>query len=65
MGKATELDDYLETHPLTPAEIRQRRLAEQIGDAGIEATLEGDLVKRPHHAAAPRIVQQTPARTWD
>ncbi len=65
MGKASALDDYLETHPLTPAEIKHRRAAEQISDADIEVTLDGGLVKRPQPAAAPTVVQQTPSRTWD
>jgi predicted Zn-dependent protease len=65
MGKASALDDYLETHPLTPAEIKLRRAAEQISDPDIEVTLDGGLIKRTTPAAAPTVVQQAPDRTWD
>jgi hypothetical protein len=63
MGKATELDDFLESQRLTPEEIRQRRLAEEISDPDIEVTLDGKLVKR--QSATTTIVHQIPDRTWD
>jgi hypothetical protein len=65
MGKATDLDNFLETHPLTRAETRQRRTAEEIGDPDIEVTADGDLVKRPQPAAAPKVIQERQTATWD
>lgn len=66
MGKATDLDDYLETHPQTPEEIRLRRAAEALSGPNIEATLDGAFVKpSPEPAAAPTVKFQAPARTWD
>lgn len=66
MGKATELDDYLETHPLTPQEIKLRRAAEAINDPDTEATLDGQFVKRSTQpAAAPTVTYTAPTRTWD
>lgn len=65
MGKATELDDFLDTQRLTPDEIRQRRTAEEISDPDIEVTSAGNLVKRPRPAAPPRVVQQRQTATWD
>mgnify|MGYP001172914305 CR=1 FL=1 len=66
MGKATELDDYLETNPLTPEEIRLRRAAEAISDPETKVTLAGTFVKpSPKPAAAPTVTYQAPKRTWD
>lgn len=65
MGKATSLDTYLETHPLTAEEIRLRRAAESISDADTEVTLDGEFVKRPAPTAAPTVTYQAPDRTWD
>jgi hypothetical protein len=66
MGKATELSDYLQTHPLTPEEIRLRRAAEAISDPDTEVTLAGTFVKPPPKpAAAPTVTYQAPTRTWD
>lgn len=65
MGKATELDDYLDTHPLTSAESRERRQAEEISDPDIEVTLDGGLVKHPRPAVAPRVIQKPQRATWD
>ena len=64
MGKASELDDYLEMRPLTPAEIRERQAAEQSGGE-VEATVDGQLIKRPKAYEAPTVVVQAPRKTWD
>jgi len=65
MGQATDLDNFLDTHPLTQAESRERRTAEEIGDPDIEVTPDGDLVKRPQPAAAPRVIHKRQTATWD
>lgn len=65
MGKASNLADYLETHPLTPDEIRVRRAAEAISDPDIEVTLDGKFVKRRQPTAEPTVTYQAPSRTWD
>lgn len=66
MGKATELDDFLETHRLTPAEIRERRLAEQIGDPDVRVTPDGDFVKQRSAANnAPQLIQKRQTKIWD
>lgn len=69
MGKATDLDDYLETHPLTPGEIKERRAAKESGGE-VEATTDGQLITRPkpaeaRPAKAPVVVVQAPRQTWD
>jgi hypothetical protein len=64
MGKATELDNYLETRPLTPVEIIERQAAAKSGGEG-EATADGQLVKRPTPAAAPIVTLEAPRQTWD
>ena len=61
MGKATELDDYLEARPLTLAEIRERQAASESGGE-VEATLDGRLIKRGHPS---EVVLQAPQQTWD
>jgi hypothetical protein len=64
MGKATELDDFLETRRLTPKEERERREAADSGGE-IEGTPDGRLLKRASPSAAPQVVFQAPAQTWD
>jgi hypothetical protein len=65
MGKATELDDVLDTRRLTPAEIRRRRAAEEIGHPDVEVTPDGRLVKRSSLSAVPVVVQERQTATWD
>jgi hypothetical protein len=65
MGQATDLDNFLDMHPLTQAETSERRKAEEISDPDVEVTPGGDLAKRQQPAAAPTIIQQRQTRTWD
>jgi hypothetical protein len=65
MGYATDLDNFLATHPLTRPETQERRAAEEIGDPDIEATLDGDLVKRVKTSAIPIVVEPRKTATWD
>lgn len=65
MGYATDLDNFLATHPLTRPETQERQAAEEIGDSDIEVTPDGDLVKRSKTSVAPRIVEPRKLGTWD
>ncbi len=65
MGYATDLDNFLATHPLTRPETQQRRAAEEISDPDIEVTPDGDLVKRQQASVAPRVVEPRKTATWD
>jgi hypothetical protein len=64
MGKATELDDPLSTRPLSAAEIRARQAAAESGGE-VEADNEGQLIRRPKLAEAPKVVHTAPRQTWD
>lgn len=63
MGKATELDDFLESQRLTPDEIRQQRLAEEISKPDVEVTPDGRFVRR--RAGATEVIRERQTRTWD
>lgn len=65
MGDGTDLDSFLEAHPLTDQETRERRAAEAISDPDKEATLDGELVKRSTPSAAPILIQERKTATWD
>jgi hypothetical protein len=54
----------LETRRLTPKEERERREAADSGGE-IEGTPDGRLLKRASPSAAPQVVFQAPAQTWD
>ena len=64
MGKATALDDFLDTRPLTAAEIRERQRAAESGQ-DVEATPDGQLVTRRGASEVQRVVLQAPQQTWD
>jgi hypothetical protein len=64
MGKATTLDGLLE-RALTKTESDERRRAEQVGDADIEATLDGELRKRTRPNAPSVVVQERQTGLWD
>lgn len=63
MGKASELDDFLATQRLTPDEIRQRRLAEEISSPGVELTPDGQFVRR--RAGTTEVIRERQTATWD
>lgn len=55
MGKASAALDKIRTRPLTPAEIRARQAAREIGDKDVKVTSDGQFVR------APRISRDTSA----
>ncbi len=61
MGKATALDDDLTAQPLTSMERAARMAAVALGDADVQPTLNGDLVKDGSFEPVVRVDK----RPWD
>lgn len=62
--RSGRLAESLRRRPLTEDEIAARDAAVASG-GHVEATLEGQLLKRPTPEATPREVMQAPESTWD
>jgi hypothetical protein len=65
MGKATELDNYLRTQVLTPAEAAARRVAREIAGDDIEITPDGALAKRVSPSEPPKVLKRLPQDFWE
>jgi hypothetical protein len=62
MGKASEIAGRLK--PLSHSQVKARKVAAEIADPDVIATLEGSLEKKAPQRA-PQVVQPSQPRTWD
>jgi hypothetical protein len=65
MGKATEISNRLASEPLTAAEIRARRTANELRNGNVIAMPDGTLRRKGFPSEAPQVVQVAPRATWD